>query len=49
MQGEIDESDPRRSLARWVAAFVGKWDPFGWREVMSIYFAMSPDLKSEFT
>jgi hypothetical protein len=46
LQGKIDESDPQLSLARWVAAYVGKWDPFGWREVMNIYMKLIPDSKS---
>ncbi len=45
LQGQIDESDPQRSMANWVASHVGKWDPFGWREVMAIYLAKVPNLK----
>ena len=33
----IDEGNPRKSIRSWVESYVGKWDPYNWREVMAVY------------
>lgn len=33
----IDMEHPRESIRGWVESYVGKWDPYNWREVMAVY------------
>lgn len=32
-------------MAYWVAAYVGKWDPYEFRDVLDDYLKNTPDLK----
>lgn len=41
----ISRKNPRREIAEYIAAYVGKWAPFEFREVMEVYFKHVPDLK----
>ena len=43
----IDGSNPHISLARYVGAYVGKWDPFGYHDVMETYFEKFPEARSQ--
>ena len=43
----IERDNPRRNIAEFVAAYVGKWAPFNFRSVMRTYFEKAPDLKEE--
>lgn len=42
----IDEGNPRKSIALYISAYVGKWAPFRYDEVMNTYIQYAPDLKS---
>jgi hypothetical protein len=44
---KINGTDPQLSLAEWVAAFVSKWDSYGWRETMAVYLAKTPGVNLE--
>ena len=41
----IDEKNPRKSVANWVAAYVSKWDPWEFRDVLDVYLEKVPDQK----
>lgn len=41
----IDKENPRRSIASYIAAYVGKWAPFNFMDIMATYFKKSPDVK----
>lgn len=41
----IDKGNPRKSIASYVASYVGKWNPFDFMDVMETYFKKAPDLK----
>ncbi len=45
ISNQIDEESPRESMASWVAAYVSKWNPYGYREVLDLYLKHIPDLK----
>ncbi|MCQ2281943.1 MAG: hypothetical protein MJZ99_04895 [Bacteroidales bacterium] len=33
----IDKSSPEKSIRSYIESFVGKWDPWGWVDVMEYY------------
>lgn len=41
----VNRENPRKSIASFVAAYVGKWDPYGFLETMETYFQLNPDLR----
>lgn len=43
----IKENNPRRDMANYVAAYVGKWSPYNFYDIMQTYFLKNTDLKLE--
>lgn len=43
----VDPSNPRQSLCQYVSYYVGKWDPYDFREVMETYFEKCPNLRGK--
>lgn len=43
----ISKSNTRLDMAKYIIAYVGKWQPFNIDEVMDVYFANIPDLKDK--
>lgn len=41
----IDKENPRKSIASFVFAYVSKWSPYIFLEVMGTYLQKAPDLK----
>lgn len=37
----IDYENTKRSFSTLVGAYVGKWDPYGWNEIMESYWKKS--------
>lgn len=42
---KIDAKNPRKSMAYWIAAYVSKWDPYEFRDVLDVYLKNDPSLK----
>lgn len=42
---QIDEADPRTDIATWVDAYVGKWAPFSYDDIMATYREAAEKLK----
>ena len=43
----IQITNPRRDFDRYVAAYVSKWNPWRYHEVLDIYFEIVPDYRDE--
>jgi hypothetical protein len=41
----IEEDNARESVASFVAAYVGKWNPYGFSSVMETYFKYNPGVR----
>lgn len=49
MPNDVDESNPALSMAELVSAYVGKWSPYKYADVMSVYLDKCPaEVKSQF-
>ncbi len=45
LQHMVDTDNPRTSIAKVIAAYVAKWSPWTFEQVMRVYFAQAPDIK----
>lgn len=43
----IPMENPHKVFDEYIALYVGKWDPYGFEEVMNVYFEMVPDYRKE--
>jgi len=43
----INPANPKREMASYIAAYVGKWAPFKSESIMELYFQKAPQLKAE--
>lgn len=35
---KIGPQHPKEDIALWIESYVGKWNPYGWEDVMSTYY-----------
>jgi hypothetical protein len=44
---EIDLKEPEKSIASYVAAYVSKWEPFNYHEIIEAYLSNIPTLRED--
>ena len=43
----IERNNPRRKIAELIAAYVSKWMPYEFGDIMNVYWEKVPDLKAD--
>lgn len=44
---QIDLAEPEKSIASYVAAYISKWEPFDFHEVLDLYLSNIPTLRED--
>lgn len=47
MFNKIDLKEPEKSIASFVAAYISKWEPFDYYEILDLYLSNIPTIKNE--